>query len=197
MIEPLAVGVHAANRAQVQPGKSILILGAGCIGLMTLLACKGRGATDVTVVDLFANRLDKALELGASRVINAKEKNVIEEIEYITNGKGMNIVFETAGNKATAQQVPYLVKAGGKAVMVGNVHGNPGIDLFTMNNKEADILSVFRYRNIYPMAIEGVASGSMPVKKIASDFFTFDKVNEAFACALKQKQTALKVLIEF
>ena len=197
MIEPLAVGVHAANRAQVQPGKSILILGAGCIGLMTLLACKGRGATDVTVVDLVANRLDKALELGASRAINAKEKNVIEEIEDITNGKGMNIVFETAGNKATAQQVPYLVKAGGKAVMVGNVHGNPEIDLFTMNNKEADILSVFRYRNIYPMAIEGVASGSMPVKKIASDFFTFDKVNEAFACALKQKQTALKVLIEF
>ena len=47
------------------------------------------------------------------------------------------------------------------------------------------------------MAIEGVASGSMPVNKIASDFFTFDKVNEAFACALKQKQTALKVLIEF
>ncbi|WP_270395356.1 NAD(P)-dependent alcohol dehydrogenase [Mediterraneibacter massiliensis] len=197
MIEPLAVGVHAANRAQVQPGKSILILGAGCIGLMTLLACRGRGATDITVVDLFENRLEKALELGASRVINAKEKNVIEEIDRMTNKQGMHIVFETAGNKITAQQVPYLVKAGGKAVMVGNVHGNPEMDLFAMNNKEADILSVFRYRNIYPMAIEGVASGNIPVKKVATNFFTFDQVNEAFACALKEKQTALKVVIEF
>lgn len=197
MIEPLAVGVHAANRAQVQPGQSICILGAGCIGLMTLMACKSRGATYITVVDLFQNRLDKALELGAMNIINARETDTIEELMRYTNNKGADRVFETAGSVPTTQQIPYLVKAGGKAVIVGNVHGEPKMDFFAMNNKEADILSVFRYRNIFPMAIDSVASGSIPVKKVATNFFGFDQVQEAFECALNEKQTALKVVVQF
>lgn len=197
MIEPLAVGIHASNRAAVEPGKSVLILGAGCIGLMTLLACQNRGATNITVVDLFDNRLQKAKELGATHVINGKEQDTIKMANELTGGKGYDFVFETAGSKSTCEMIPQLVKMGGKAVIVGNTHGNPEMDLFTMNNKEADILSVFRYRNIYPSAIESVASGSIPVKTVASDFFKFEDVEEAFACALEQKQTALKVLIEF
>lgn len=197
MIEPLAVGVHAANRAQVQPGQSICILGAGCIGLMTLMACKSRGATNITVVDLFQNRLDKALELGATNIINARETDTIEELMRYTNNKGADRVFETAGSVPTTQQIPYLVKAGGKAVIVGNVHGEPKMDFFAMNNKEADILSVFRYRNIFPMAIDSVASGSIPVKKVATNFFGFDQIQEAFECALNEKQTALKVVVQF
>lgn len=197
MIEPLAVGVHAAARAGVEPGKSVVILGAGCIGLMTLMACKSRGATDITVVDLFENRLEKAMELGASRVVNGRETDTIEEISKITDGMGMDFVFETAGSPATAKQMPYLLKAGGRAVMVGNVHGATPMDLFELNNKEADLLSVFRYRNIFPTAIASVASGNIPVKKVATNFFKFDQVNEAFACALKEKQTALKVVIDF
>lgn len=197
MIEPLAVGIHASNRAQVEPGKSVLILGSGCIGLMTLLACQSRGATNITVVDLFDNRLQKAKELGAAHVINGRESDTIAEAMRLTEGAGYDFVFETAGSKYTAQQIPALVKTGGKAVMVGNVHGKPEMDFFTMNNKEADILSVFRYRNIYPSAIESVAAGRIPVQKVATDYFRFDQVNEAFACALHQKQTALKVVIEF
>ncbi len=197
LIEPLSVGVHAANRAQAQPGKSVIILGAGCIGLMTLLACRGRGVSDITVVDLFENRLETAQKMGASHVICAKEKNIVEEVNRLTDGKGMELVFETAGNKKTAAQIPYLVKGGGKAVMVGNIHGKPEFDFITMNNKEADILSVFRYRNIYPMAIEGVASGNIPVKKVVTNYYKFQEINEAFSCALYKKQEALKVIIEF
>lgn len=195
MIEPLSVGMHAAARAKAGSGQSILILGAGCIGLMTLLACKNRGVSDITIVDLFDNRLEKAKELGAGHVINASQSNTVEEVSRITGGTGMEIVFETAGSSITAAQIPYLVQAGGKAVMVGNVHGTTPLDLFVMNNKEADILSVFRYHNIFPGAISSVASGSIPLKKMASDFYTFSQVNEAFSCALNNKQSALKVII--
>ncbi|HIX64144.1 MAG TPA: zinc-binding dehydrogenase, partial [Candidatus Mediterraneibacter colneyensis] len=195
MIEPLSVGMHAAARAEASPGQSVLILGAGCIGLMTLLACKNRGVSDITVADLFDNRLEKAKELGASRVINAAETDTIEEIGRLTGGEGVELVFETAGSSATAKQIPYLVQAGGKAVMVGNVHGSTPMDLFEMNNKEADILSVFRYHHTFPAAVASVAAGNIPLKEAASDFYTFDQVNEAFACALNQKQSALKVII--
>ena len=195
MIEPLSVGMHAAERACAAPGQSALILGAGCIGLMTLLALKNRGVTDITVVDLFENRLEKALELGATRVINAAKADTVEEVGRLTCGEGMELVFETAGSSATAKEIPYLVQAGGKAVMVGNVHGQTPLELFELNNKEADILSVFRYHNTFPAAISSVAAGNIPLKEAATDFYTFDQVNEAFARALNNKQSALKVMI--
>lgn len=197
MIEPLAVGVHAAGRAGVEPGQAICILGAGCIGLMVLLACKNRGVSDITVVDLFDNRLEKARELGASNIIHGKDADTVEELMRLTGGEGADVVFETAGSSATAAQTPYLVKSGGKIVMVGNVHGKTPMELFELNNKEADILSVFRYRNIFPTAIAGVTAGNIPVKQVVTNFFTFEQVNEAFSCALKEKQTALKVILEF
>ena len=74
LIEPFAVGLHAAHQGKVGMGDQCIILGSGCIGLMTLLACKACGATDITVVDMAQKRLDYAMKLGATRVINAKER---------------------------------------------------------------------------------------------------------------------------
>lgn len=197
MVEPLAVGTHAASRAGVEPGKSIVILGAGCIGLMTLMACLSRGASQIIVSELFENRLKVAEELGAKYIINAEKENTAAAVMEITNGLGADIVFETAGNTVTAKQTPELVKRGGKVVMVGNVHGDTPYDFFTMNCKEADIISVFRYRNIFPAVIDSISSGKAPVKKVATNFFDFKDADQAFQCAMKEKQTALKVVIEF
>ena len=73
LIEPLSVGFYAANQGEVQTGDTVVILGAGCIGLVTLLACKAHGAGQMFVVDLVDARLEKAKELGATAVINSKE----------------------------------------------------------------------------------------------------------------------------
>ena len=91
LVEPLSVGMHAANQGNVQLGDSVVILGAGCIGLVTLLACKAHGATDITVVDVIPKRLDYAMKLGATRVINGKEVDAIEEVKKITNGAGAHL----------------------------------------------------------------------------------------------------------
>ena len=81
LIEPFAVGLHAAHQGKVGMGDQCIILGSGCIGLMTLLACKACGATDITVVDMAQKRLDYAMKLGATRVINAKEKDVLKGLK--------------------------------------------------------------------------------------------------------------------
>ncbi|WP_164114490.1 zinc-binding dehydrogenase, partial [Serratia marcescens] len=70
LVEPAAVGMHAAMLADVKPGKKIIILGAGSIGLMTLQACKCLGATEIAVVDVLEKRLTMAEQLGATVVIN-------------------------------------------------------------------------------------------------------------------------------
>ena len=124
LVEPAAVRMHAAILGGAQLGKSIVILGGGTIGLMVLQACKSLGATDITVVDIMQNRLDLALKLGASRVINGKEQDTVALLrspEYFGD-HGCELVFEAAGSVFTAQQAVQIVARGGKIMMVGTHH---------------------------------------------------------------------------
>jgi len=196
LIEPLAVGMHAAAQGNVKLGDSVVILGAGCIGLVTLLACKAYGATDITVVDVLQKRLDYAMRLGATRVINASNEDTIEAYSKI-NPKGADVVIETAGSKVTIQQTACLVKTGGTVVLVGMAPE----DIIEYNfakilAKEAEIKSVFRYRNIYPTAIQAVAQGLIDVSGIVTHEFDFELTPEAFQYVINNKQDVVKAVIK-
>ena len=197
LVEPLSVGMHAAKQGRVTLGSSVVILGAGCIGLCTLLACKAFGATDITVVDVIPKRLDFAMKLGATRVINGKDVNAVEEIDKLTNNAGVDIVIETAGSTVTIGQTPYMVKRGGTIVLVGMAPK----DIIEFNfakimAKEAEIQSVFRYRNIYPMAIDAVASGKINIKDIVTDYFELDDIQNALDSCVKNKADIVKGVIK-
>lgn len=197
LIEPLSVGMHAANRAGAGLGKNAMVLGAGCIGIMTVASLRAMGVSPIIVSDLFDLRLQNAVVMGADKTINAKECNVYDEVMKLTDGKGMDFVFETAGSSATAAMTIDLVSPGGKIIMVGNVYGKTPFSFIEANNKEVDIISVFRYVNIYPMAIKSIATGKIEVKQMISRVFPFEKAQEAFECAVNEKDTVTKVLIEF
>ncbi|MCL2080458.1 MAG: NAD(P)-dependent alcohol dehydrogenase [Oscillospiraceae bacterium] len=197
LIEPLAVGVHSANLGNVKMGDSVLILGAGCIGLVTLLACKAYGATDITVIDIIPKRLEFAKKLGATRVINSIETDVVAEIDKITGGAGIEKVFEAAGSPATIALTPHVVKRGGVIVLVGiaaqeEINYNFSKIMF----KEARIESVFRYRNIYPQAISAVSKGLIDISGIVTHEFDFDNIQNAFECAIKNKDDIVKAVIK-
>lgn len=196
LIEPLAVGLHAARRSQVSLGKTVAILGGGCIGLTTLLAVKAMGASRIIVADLFKNRLNKAVEMGATDVVNATEENTVERILELTGGLGAEFVFETAGNRVTASQTASIVGQGGTIVMVGNILGETPYDFHALTLKEADIKSLFRYANLYPTAIAAIASGKIKVADIATDSFDFEHTQEAFERASKDKQHVVKAIIK-
>lgn len=158
LVEPAAVGMHAAILGGAQLGKSIVILGGGTIGLMVLQACKSLGATDITVVDIMQNRLDLALKLGASRVINGKEQDTVALLrspEYFGD-HGCELVFEAAGSVFTAQQAVQIVARGGKIMMVGTQSKPVPID-FLKINREVMIQTSFRYCNNFPQTIEAIA----------------------------------------
>lgn len=196
LIEPLAVAMHAVNRANVKMGDTVVILGCGCIGLNALLVCLARGTKKVYVADLSETRLAKAKELGASEIINSGKEDLVQRIMELTSGKGVSVVFETAGSPITAGVTPDLVGKGGKIVMVGNIHAPVSMDFFKLNFKEADIILTFRYCNDYMAAIEGVASGRIPVEKLVTNKFDFEQTEEAFLTAYEKADTAVKVVIE-
>lgn len=195
LMEPLSVGLHAAARANIRLGQTAVILGAGCIGLMTLCACKAYGASQTVSVDLFDNRLEMADQLGASVSINSEKNDPVAIVRKLTDGIGADVVFEAAGSPRTLEIAQNLVRPGGKIVMVGSVHGTPDLRYYDMSCKEIDILSVFRYQNTYPTAIAAVSSGSISIKPIATHCFSFEDVQKAFDCAFMDKQNVLKAVI--
>lgn len=197
LVEPLAVGMHAAAQGNVKLGDSVVILGSGCIGLVTLLACKAYGATDITVVDVMPKRLEYAMKLGATRVINAREEDAVVKLDEITKGKGSDVVIETAGSKITIKQTAYLVKRGGTIVLVGM---SPE-DIIEYNfakimAKEACITSVFRYRNIYPKAINAIAKGIIDISGIVTHEFDFEDTAKAFDFVINNKNDVVKAVIK-
>lgn len=197
LIEPLAVGFHAASQGNVQPGDTVVILGAGCIGLVTLLSCKARGAGTIIVSDLVDARLEKAKELGATHVINGKEKDTLAEVARLTNGKGANKVFETAGSPFTIAQTPHIVSKGGTITLVGLAAVEEiNFNFAQIMDKEAEIKSVFRYRNIYTKAIAAVSSGAIDVNGIVTHEFDLEHIQDAFQEAVNNKTDLVKAIIK-
>ncbi len=197
LIEPLSVGFHAANQGDVQVGETVVILGAGTIGMTTLLSCKAHGAGKIIVADLIDAKLELAKKMGADIIINSGREDVFEAVNRATGGQGAEKVFETAGSAVTIAQTPFMVKRGGTITLVGiSVKPEISYNFAQIMDKEITIKSVFRYRNIYPKAIAAVAKGAIDVKPLVTHQFDFDHINDAYQEALNNKTDALKIMIK-
>lgn len=196
MIEPLAVGIHGTELSDARVGETAIVLGSGCVGLCTVMALKARGVSEIYVADVMDKRLEKALEVGATRVFNSRNES-IEEFAKTLPGGGADQVYECAGNRITTLQTCRLIKRGGKVTLTG-VSPEPvlELDIATLNAMEGTIYSVYRYRNLWPKAIAAVASGAIPVKKIVSHEFPFEECIEAIDYSLNHKDEVIKGVVK-
>lgn len=196
MIEPLAVGIHGTELSDARVCETAIVLGSGCIGLCTVMALKARGVSEIYVADVMDKRLEKALEVGATRVFNSRNES-IEEFAKTLPGGGADQVYECAGNRITTLQTCRLIKRGGKVTLTG-VSPEPvlELDIATLNAMEGTIYSVYRYRNLWPKAIAAVASGAIPVKKIVSHEFPFEECIEAIDYSLNHKDEVIKGVVK-
>ena len=197
LIEPLAVGFHAANQGGAHIGQKAVVFGSGCIGLMCLMALKAEGVTEVYVVDVIDKRLEKAMELGAAGVINSSKEDAEERIMELAGGYGVDLAIDTAGADVTINQGIRMVKPGGTIVCVGySRSGKVTLDMSVALNKEITFRTVFRYRHIYPMAIAAVSSGLINLRNVVTDTFTLDEIQEAMVKSVNDKVNIVKAVIE-
>ena len=196
LIEPLAVGFHAANQGGAHAGQTAVVMGAGCIGLVSMMALKAEGVSRVYVVDVMAKRLEKALELGADGVINGKDEDAVEAVRKLTGGAGCDLVIETAGTEFTTRQAIHMTKKGASVVLVGySKTGEMTLPMSLALDKELTFKTVFRYRHIYPMAIDAVAAGRVNLKGIATDIFDFDDIQNAMDRSVADKANIVKAVV--
>ena len=196
LIEPLAVGFHAAIQGEAHLGQRAVVMGAGCIGLVSMMALKARGVSEVYVVDIMEKRLEKALELGATGVINGAKEDVLERVKELTGGAGMDLVIETAGTEITTRQAIHMAKKGSNIVLVGySKSGEMTLPMSLVLDKELTFKTVFRYRHIYPMAIDAVAAGKVNLKGIVTDVFGLDEAQKAMDYSVNNKADIVKAVI--
>ncbi|MBQ6374509.1 MAG: NAD(P)-dependent alcohol dehydrogenase [Clostridia bacterium] len=197
LVEPLAIGLHACNTGNVKLGHTVAIVGAGCIGLVTLLAAKAYGATQIIVGDVLDKRLDKARELGAIAV-NTKEEDFAAKVMELTGGRGADVCIDCAGFSATVDACLSSAKRAGMVVIVGL--GQDRVDGFNtsiMSTKELTVKSIFRYRNLYPTAINAIGDGRINVGAIVSHRFKFDDTIDAFTTCTRDIRNVVKGVIEY
>lgn len=195
MVEPLAVGMHAANKAQIKPGDIAVVMGAGPIGMVTALALLAGGCSKIIMTDVLQPKLDLAATLGPITSINVAEQDLNEVVMDMTEGWGADLVVECSGAPQAAASVFDPLAPGGRVVLVGMPVEPVPLDITKAMVKEAKVESVFRYAHVYPRALALMESGKIDVKPLITDTFDFKQSIEAFDYAVNMKPTSVKAQI--
>jgi D-xylulose reductase len=196
MVEPLAVGMHAANKAAIRPGDVAVVTGAGTIGLMIVLAALAGGCSRVIVSDLLQPKLDLAATLGPVTPVNVASEDLAAVVRAATGGWGADIVFEASGSARAASGVFELICPGGRVVFVGMPTGPIAYDVVAAQVVEARVEHIFRYAHVYPRALALMGSGVIDVKPLITDTFAFEDGLAAFDFAVNMPPTSVKAQIE-
>ena len=196
LIEPFSISYHALSRAHIEPTDTVLVVGAGPIGLFALISAKMRGAT-VYVADTLQGRLDMALEYGAHGVINVSEKNLMEAMEEITEKKGFDVCVEACGLSETFLNCIDAVCFAGKIILIGNGKKETTFLHSVLLKKE---LNVFGSRNAYTKdfkaLIQLVSQGKVDLEKMISKIYPAQEAAEAFEALVNNDGSLKKVLLE-
>ncbi len=194
--EPFSVGIHAANRTKLEPGSTVAIMGMGPVGLTAVAAVKAFGAKEVIVTDLAPIRLEAAKKMGADHVINVLEENPDDRIQELTNGEGVDVAFETAGNPKALQSALASVKRGGKMAIIGlPPQSDIAMNVPAIADNEIDISGIFRYVNTYPKGIDFLSSKIANMHDLITDRFELKDTQEAMEKARTNKEESIKIMV--
>jgi D-xylulose reductase len=196
MIEPLAVGVHGATKAQVKPGDLAVVVGAGPIGLVTALAALAAGCARVIISDVDEAKLALAEKLGPITSVNVRSGNLANVVRRETDDWGVDIVFECSGNEKAASEVFNLVCPGGRVVFIGMPVAPISYDVTRAAVKETRVEHIFRYAHVFPRCIAMLSSGKIDVSPLITRTFGFEESVKAVEFATNPPPGSVKVQIE-
>jgi len=181
---------------QVKPGDTVAIVGAGPIGLATLLTAQFYSPAEIIMIDTDDNRLEVAKKFGATQVINNSPGNATEKIMALTGNRGVDVAIEAVGIPATFDICQEIVTAGGYIANVG-VHGRPvQLNLDKLWAQNITITTRLVDTVTTPMLLKTVVSGKLQPEQLITHHFMLDQVMEAYdTFGNAMNAEALKVII--
>jgi 2-desacetyl-2-hydroxyethyl bacteriochlorophyllide A dehydrogenase len=196
-IEPLSVGWHATNRAQIRSEEIVLVFGCGMIGLGVIAASTYKGAK-VIAVDIDDLKLKKAKALGAIYTVNSQKENLEKKIFHLTHGQGAKVVIEAVGLTETFKKAIDLVCFAGRVVYIGYAKALVEYDTSLFVKKELDIKGS---RNALDSEIKEVikmvASRKIKIENLITQNYLLENLEEAFRFWDKHTEKVTKIIIRF
>lgn len=196
MVEPLAVGMHAANKARLRPGDVAVVLGAGPIGLVTALAALAGGCSQVIITDVQAPKLALAATLGPITPVDVRTQDLKSVVSQLTGGWGADVVFDAVGLPQSSSQAIDVLCPGGCIVLIGMPGAPVPFDVVAAQVKEARFETIFRYAHVFPRALALMGSRKIDVRPLITDTYAFADSVAAFDYATAMRPTSVKVQIE-
>ena len=197
MVEPLAVGLHAAHLGRIAVGDDVLVIGAGIIGLASAEFAKKEGASYVAITETNKARGEKAVDLKvADEYYDATDKDLVSKLMAKTNG-GFDVVIECVGNGAALNSALSLVKPGGIVVLVGVA--TDAVPTYTVMAvmKELVVQGAIAYTyNEFKSCIDLIARKQVDVLKFVDDIVPLERVQEAYERLTSGTDAAVKILVD-
>ncbi len=196
LLEPASIGVHAAGRVPITNRDTVVVLGAGTIGLFLLQATRLRGAKTVVACDLNDFRLGLAEQVGADLSVNSGKVDLKQEILRRTDGRGADVVFEAIGFAETFRQAVSLTRTGGHVVAVGNLQKEVEFNLQELVSRELTFTGSYASSGEFRTCIDLIASGKINVAPLVSEVLPLKDGPAAFKRLLDAKENLLKIVLE-
>ena len=181
---------------QVKPGDTVAIVGAGPIGLATLLTAQFYSPAEIILIDIDDNRLEVSRKLGATQVINNSDGKAVEKVLALTNNKGVDVAIEAVGIPTSFDICQAIVTAGGHIANIG-VHGKPvQLNLDRLWSQNITLTTRLVDTVTTPMLMKTVTSGKIQPKELITHYFPLDDIMAAYdAFSNAMEERALKVII--
>ena len=195
LLEPLSNALHVARRITIEVGSSVLILGAGTLGLAMIQAARLSGASTIIVADLSDFRLSVARSLGATTCCNPSRQDPLEVVAALTGGRGVDAVIEAVGISPTYQQAIKAVRRRGWIAFFGAVASQITVDLLPILHKEINIAGCTGFTEEFETAIELLAAGNLNAKALVTHTLPLEKTQEGFEILSNPAINSIKVLI--
>lgn len=202
-IEPATIAYHAVQKAAIQPGESVVVMGCGPIGQLTIQWARIFGAAKIIAVDIFDEKLEMAKEFGATHTFNAKSCDPVKQILSNT-GLGVDVAIETAGSSITQQQSILSAKKKGRVILLGITHIGIELQESTMDRIMRGELKIQGSWNSYSAPYPGIAwkasldfmaKGELQFKSMISHRISLDEVGDYISGMADRTLQHNKVLV--
>ncbi|WP_152655611.1 zinc-binding dehydrogenase [Oceanobacillus sp. CFH 90083] len=196
LAEPLAVGVHAVQVAEIEKGDKVAILGSGPIGLLTAVAALHAGAERIVITDTLKHNLEAGEAIGVTDTVDISENSITDYVkEHMGN---VDKVFLTVGFETVVEDAFEIVSRKGKIVSIAIFEGKTAIDLNKVFMSEIQILGSSMYKKEdFQEAVNIISQQSYPLNVLTKHTFQLEEINKAMEVAATKKDGAIKVLIDF
>lgn len=198
LIEPLAVGMHAVRKLNVNENSTVAIIGAGTIGLGILLCAKLFNPKKIIMIDVVDYNLEMAREMGCEYTINSMKEDANTKVMDITEGIGTDITFLAFGNEPTVKQACTITKRGGIISEIAVIKDGTPFPFGLLQPKELTIIGSNMYvYDDFQAVCDAIAQGKMDLSKFVSKIYQIEEMPTAMEVMDKREEPIIKILLKF